>query len=93
MGVKKCKSNFGPLWAFFLCVCFCCCCFTVHVLVQILFCIWFSGRGYDVMLNNILMAEIMPIVEEFDEQTNNGNRLIHLNIPSKVITVCLSPDL
>lgn len=45
------------------------------------------------MLNNILMAEIMPIVEEFDEQTNNGNRLIHLNIPSKVITVCLSPDL
>lgn len=28
------------------------------------------GRGYDVMLNNILMAEIMPIVEEFDEQTN-----------------------
>ncbi|KAG1947631.1 sperm acrosome membrane-associated protein 6 isoform X1 [Pimephales promelas] len=29
------------------------------------------GRGYDVMLNNILMAEIMPIVEEFDEQTNN----------------------
>lgn len=56
--------------------------FTVHVLVQILFCIWFSGRGYDVMLNNILMAEIMPIVEEFDEQTNYGNRLIHLNISS-----------
>jgi len=49
--------------------------FTIHVLVQILFCIWFSGRGYDVMLNNILMAEIMPIVEEFDEQTNNGKRI------------------
>ncbi|XP_067251628.1 sperm acrosome membrane-associated protein 6 [Chanodichthys erythropterus] len=29
------------------------------------------GRGYDLMLKNILMAEIMPIVEEFDEQTNN----------------------
>jgi len=49
--------------------------FTIHVLVQILFCIWFSGRGYDVMLNDILMAEIMPIVEEFDEQTNNGKRI------------------
>ncbi|XP_058603979.1 sperm acrosome associated 6 isoform X3 [Onychostoma macrolepis] len=30
------------------------------------------GRGYDLMLKNILMAEIMPIVEEFDQQKNNG---------------------
>ncbi|XP_058603978.1 sperm acrosome associated 6 isoform X2 [Onychostoma macrolepis] len=29
------------------------------------------GRGYDLMLKNILMAEIMPIVEEFDQQKNN----------------------
>ncbi|KAI2655251.1 Sperm acrosome membrane-associated protein 6 [Labeo rohita] len=29
------------------------------------------GRGYDVMLKNILMTEIMPIVEEFDQQKNN----------------------
>ncbi|XP_042596906.1 sperm acrosome membrane-associated protein 6 isoform X1 [Cyprinus carpio] len=28
------------------------------------------GRGYDLMLKNILMAEIMPIVEEFDQQKN-----------------------
>ncbi|KAL1259468.1 hypothetical protein QQF64_010045, partial [Cirrhinus molitorella] len=28
------------------------------------------GRGYDVMLKSILMAEIMPIVEEFDQQKN-----------------------
>ncbi|KTF84444.1 hypothetical protein cypCar_00040620, partial [Cyprinus carpio] len=26
------------------------------------------------MLKNILMAEIMPIVEEFDQQKNNGHR-------------------
>ncbi|KAF4103219.1 hypothetical protein G5714_016102 [Onychostoma macrolepis] len=31
----------------------------------------FPGRGYDLMLKNILMAEIMPIVEEFDQQKNN----------------------
>ncbi|XP_055066322.2 sperm acrosome membrane-associated protein 6 isoform X1 [Misgurnus anguillicaudatus] len=28
------------------------------------------GRGFDLMLRNILLAEIMPIVEEFDQETN-----------------------
>ncbi|XP_065117031.1 sperm acrosome membrane-associated protein 6 isoform X2 [Paramisgurnus dabryanus] len=27
-------------------------------------------RGFDLMLRNILLAEIMPIVEEFDQETN-----------------------
>lgn len=33
------------------------------------------------MLKNILMAEIMPIVEEFDQQMNNGDKFISLTLP------------
>ncbi|KAL7875108.1 hypothetical protein SRHO_G00060780 [Serrasalmus rhombeus] len=29
------------------------------------------GRGYDSVLRKIMMAEIMPIVEEFDQTMNN----------------------
>ncbi|XP_026863079.2 sperm acrosome membrane-associated protein 6 [Electrophorus electricus] len=29
------------------------------------------GRGYDSVLKEILLAEIMPLVEEFDQNTNN----------------------
>ncbi|KAG8010169.1 hypothetical protein GBF38_014370 [Nibea albiflora] len=31
------------------------------------------GNGYDKQLKEILNAEILPIVEEFDEKLNNGS--------------------
>lgn len=43
------------------------------MLLCILFC--GLGRGFDLMLKDILLAEIMPIVEEFDLNTNEGNFL------------------
>ncbi len=39
------------------------------------------------MLQNILMAEIMPIVEEFDQQKNNGDRFIKLTLPVSAETI------
>lgn len=35
-------------------------------------CVPLPGEGYDVQLKEILDAQILPLVEEFDNQLNNG---------------------
>lgn len=35
-------------------------------------CVPFQGEGYEKQLKEILNAEILPIVEEFDKKQNNG---------------------
>lgn len=32
-----------------------------------------AGKGYDKQLKEILDAEILPVVDEFNNQLNNGN--------------------
>lgn len=36
-------------------------------------CVHFQGKGYDKQLKEILNAEILPMVEEFDGKLNNGS--------------------
>lgn len=35
--------------------------------------LYFLGKGYDIQLKEILGAEILPLVEEFDQKLNNGS--------------------
>ena len=45
-------------------------------------CPFFQGEGYEKQLKEILNAEILPIVEDFDQKLNKGSRapaLTHRN--------------
>lgn len=47
--------------------------------------LYFSGKGYDQKLKDILNAEIMPMAEEFDKKMNNGTSPAVCVTPNKIV--------